>query len=197
MTGGLSWASSKNSRLNDRALRFPGVDVRSAVAEQLPFPDDSFDLALAQLVVHFMTDPVAGLHEMARVTRPGGLVGACVWDLAGDTGPLATFWQAARDLDPQARDESGLPGGRENHLAELFAESGLSDIEPTTLSVVVRFATFADWWEPFTLGVGPAGAYVARLDESSREGLRRRCADLLPVEPFDVSASAWCVRASA
>ena len=41
--------------------RFPGVDVRQASAERIPFDDASFDAALAQLVVHFMADPVAGL----------------------------------------------------------------------------------------------------------------------------------------
>ena len=66
--------------------RHPGVDVRQAAAERLPFTDDEFDAALAQLVVHFMTDPVAGLTEMARVTRPEGVVAACVWDHAGDGG---------------------------------------------------------------------------------------------------------------
>ena len=177
--------------------RLPGVDVRSAVAERLPFPDDSFDLALAQLVVHFMADPVSGLSEMARVTRPGGLVAACVWDHAGGSGPLATFWRAGHDIDPHVRDESELPGAREGHLAELCEAARLKDIEPMSLSVTVRFATFDDWWEPFTLGVGPAGAYVARLDEAQRDGLRRRCVQLLPPSPFDISASAWCVRARA
>ena len=80
--------------------RHPGVDVRQASAEQLPFPDDAFDAALAQLVVHFMSDPVAGLGEMARVTRPDGVVAACVWDHAGGKGPLSAFWDAARELDP-------------------------------------------------------------------------------------------------
>ena len=175
--------------------RLPEVDVRSGVAEQLPFPDDSFDLALAQLVVHFMTDPVAGLREMARVTRPGGLVAACVWDHAGGGGPLATFWQAVQAIDPQARDESGLAGAREGHLAELCETAGLTHIEPRSLTVNVRFATFADWWQPFTLGVGPAGAYVTSLDEARRELLRARCELLLPPAPFEVAASAWCVRA--
>ena len=69
--------------------RQPGVTVRQAAAEQLPFPDRTFDAALAQLVVHFMTDPVAGLREMARVTRPGGVVAVCVWDNAGGKGPSA------------------------------------------------------------------------------------------------------------
>ena len=101
--------------------RIPGVEVHEGSAEDLPFADGGFDLAVAQLVVHFMSDPVAGLAEMARVTRPGGLVAANVWDHAGERGPLTTFWRAVRDVDPQAIDESGLPGTREGHLARLFA----------------------------------------------------------------------------
>ena len=62
--------------------RLAGVEVQVATAEDLPYPDGTFDAALAQLVVHFMSDPVAGLTEMRRVTRPGGSVAACVWDLA-------------------------------------------------------------------------------------------------------------------
>src|SRR6266545_5759294 len=62
--------------------RYPGVSVQRASAEQLPFPHGEFDAALAQLVVHFMADPLAGLAEMARVTREGGVVAACVWDHA-------------------------------------------------------------------------------------------------------------------
>ena len=176
--------------------RLPDADVRSGVAESLPFPDDSFDLALAQLVVHFMTDPVAGLREMARVTRAGGTVAACVWDHAGGGGPLSTFWRAVRDMDADAHDESDLAGAREGHLAELCDAAGLANIESASLTVRVRFATFADWWEPFTLGVGPAGAYVAQLDESRRELLRTQCEQRLPSAPFEVAASAWCVRAS-
>lgn len=177
--------------------RLPGVDVRSGAAERLPFADDAFDVALAQLVVHFMSDPVAGLREMARVTRPDGLVAACVWDHADSSGPLTTFWRAVNDTDPGAHDESARPGTREGHLAELFAAAGLRDIETATLTVRARFETFADWWAPFTLGVGPAGAYVAQLDPSRRDVLRDRCAHLLPAAPFEFAPSAWCVRAHA
>jgi SAM-dependent methyltransferase len=175
--------------------RFPGVDVRSGVAERLPFPDGTFDVALAQLVVHFMSGPVAGLMEMARVTRPGGVVTACVWDHAGGSGPLATFWRAVRETEPDAPDESERAGAREGHLAELCEAAGLCRIVPSKLTVTVRFPTFADWWDPFTLGVGPAGAHVARLDDAGRNDLRARCAELLPPPPFDVTASAWCVQA--
>lgn len=174
--------------------RFPGVDVRRGVAAQLPYPDDAFDAALAQLVVHFMPDPVAGLREMARVTRPGGVVAACVWDHGGGAGPLGTFWQAVRDLDPGAHDESDLAGARDGHLAQLCAAAGLTTIAPGELAVTVAFASFDAWWEPFTLGVGPAGAYVAALDDGGRAALRDRCAALLPAGPFEVTSLAWAAR---
>jgi SAM-dependent methyltransferase len=171
--------------------RLPGVDVRLGAAERLPFPDDAFDAAMAQLVVHFMADPVTGLREMGRVTRPGGVVAACVWDHAGGRGPLAQFWSAVRELDPAADDESDLPGVREGHLAALFAQAGLGGTQVTTLTVRVRHADFERWWEPFTLGVGPAGAYVASLAPDRRAALRDQCRRLLPAAPGEITATAW------
>ena len=174
--------------------RNPGVDVRRASAEQLPFPDRAFDAALAQLVVHFMSDPVAGLGEMARVTRQGGVVAACVWDHAGGHGPLAVFWQAARELDADVDDESRLAGTRAGHLSELFEAAGLSGIEETAHSADLEHPTFESWWEPFTLGVGPAGAHVASLDPEGQADLRERCRTLLPAAPFVLTAKAWAAR---
>lgn len=171
--------------------RLPGVDARAGGAEALPWEDDSFDAALAQLVVHFMSDPVAGLREMGRVTRPGGTVAACVWDHAGGGGPLSLFWDAVHELDPLAGGERGLAGAREGHLAELFEEAGLTDVSSAALSVDVEFSSVDDWWEPFTYGVGPAGAYVADLDETGRETLKAECARRLPDGPFTLTASAW------
>jgi SAM-dependent methyltransferase len=175
--------------------RLPDVDARQARAEQLPFPDGSFDLVLAQLVVHFLDDPLAGLAEMARVARPGGVVAACVWDHAGGQGPLAAFWHAVRDLDPHARDESDLPGARDGHLVELFQNAGLDRVEQTALTVSASFTDADAWWRPFTLGVGPAGSYVATLTLEHRESLRARCAELLPPGSFTVEATAWTAMA--
>jgi SAM-dependent methyltransferase len=174
--------------------RHPGVEVRRAWAEELPFGDGRFDAALAQLVVHFMADPIAGLREMARVTRAGGVVAACVWDHAGGGGPLATFWKAAHELDPDTDDESRLAGARRGHLTELFAAAGLRGIEEEAISVDVEHPTFEEWWDPFTLGVGPAGAFVARLDEAGRAHLRDVCRGRQPQAPFTVSARAWAAR---
>ncbi|HEX3591291.1 MAG TPA: class I SAM-dependent methyltransferase [Pseudonocardiaceae bacterium] len=176
------------------AGRLPGVDVRLGVAEALPWPDDGFDCAAAQLVVHFMTDPVAGLTEMARVTRPGGTVAATVWDFSGGTAPLSLFWQAAAAVDPAAPGEAHLAGTGEGQLADLLGQAGLREIESTALTVDVPFTSFAQWWEPFTFGVGPAGTYLAGLDDQRRTAIRDACADLLPAAPFTVSARSWAAR---
>jgi SAM-dependent methyltransferase len=175
--------------------RHPGVNVQRASAEHLPFPDQAFDAALAQLVVHFMADPVAGLQEMARVTRKHGVVAACVWDhAAGGQGPLRVYWDAVHELDPDVEDESELAGAREGHLAELFEAAGLREIEETHLAVSVEHPTFEHWWEPFKLGVGPAGDYVARLDPKRQAELRERCREKLPAAPFVLTARAWAAR---
>jgi SAM-dependent methyltransferase len=174
--------------------RLPGVTVERARAERLPFPDAAFDAALAQLVVHFMADPVAGLREMARVTRTGGVVAACVWDHAGGEGPLAAFWDAGRVIDPDADDESGLAGAREGHLRELLETAGLDDVEETALDVGVEYASFEDWWAPFTLGVGPAGAFTAGLDDARRAELEELCRSRLPAAPYTITARAWAAR---
>ena len=171
--------------------RHPGVQVRVAAAEELPFADAEFDAALAQLVVHFMDDPVRGLAEMARVTRNGGVVAACVWDHAGGHTPLAPFWDAVHELDPNAPDESRLAGGHEGHLTELCTKAGLRDVEETALSVSVEHATFEEWWEPFTLGVAPAGAYVTSLDSARQTELRERCQERLGAGPFAIESRAW------
>jgi SAM-dependent methyltransferase len=174
--------------------RHPEVSVQRAAAEQLPFADQAFDAALAQLVVHFMTDPVAGIREMARVTREEGVVAACVWDQADGQGPLSLFWDAARELDPDVEDESQLAGTREGHLAQLFRAAGLREIEDGALSINVEHPSFEDWWEPFTLGVGPAGSYAAGLDAERQAKLRDRCRERLPGAPFVLTAWAWAAR---
>lgn len=174
--------------------RYPGVDVQRASAEALPFENYCFDATLAQLVVHFMADPVVGLREMKRVTTTGGSVAVSVWDHAGDRTPLAVFWQAARELDPDVHDESGLAGAHEGHLAWLLAAAGLTSIEERTLSASARFTSFDDWWEPFTFGIGPAGAYLQTLDGRGRAELCSRCERLLPTAPFTVDTVAWAAR---
>jgi SAM-dependent methyltransferase len=171
--------------------------VAIAEAERLPFADGVFDAVLAQLVVHFMRDPVAGLAEMARVAVTGGLVAVSVWDHGNGAGPLGTFWRAVHDLDPNARDESALPGVRAGSLSDLCGQAGLTVRLDTSLTVTVEHSSFEEWWDPFLLGVGPAGAYVGELSQDRRDELRERCRELQPRGSFAVDARAWTVIAEA
>jgi SAM-dependent methyltransferase len=175
--------------------RFPGVSVHVAPAESLPFEGGAFDAALAQLVVHFMSDPVGGVREMARVTRADGVVAACVWDMG--RSPLTPFWRAARDLDPAVEGEAQRPGTREGQLEEIFRKAGLHDVSANAVAVHVEHDTFDDWWEPFTLGVGPVGAYYTKLHEDGRAALRSRCIELLGNGPFSIPSRVWAARGAA
>jgi SAM-dependent methyltransferase len=180
------------TRLRDRS----GVPAATSVAERLPFTDGAFDAALAQLVVHFMADPVAGLREMGRVTRPGGVVAASVWDHAEGGSPLMTFWNAALDLDPTAPGESDRPGVAPGQLRDLALAAGLTDVVDSEVTVNVDHPTFDEWWEPYTFGVGPAGTYVAGLSAGAKAALESHCREILPAGPFVISARAWTVVAT-
>ena len=120
---------------------------------------------------------------------------ACGITSPAGKGRCALYWDAVHELDPDVPDESGLAGAREGHLAELLDAAGLRDIEESSLTVRVEHATFEEWWEPYTLGVGPAGDYVAGLDPERRAELRERCREKLPAAPFTVDVRAWCARA--
>lgn len=174
--------------------RHPGVAVEQVDAAHLPFDDDEFDASLAQLVVHFMPDPVVGVGAMRRVTRAGGVVAACVWDHAEGGGPLTLFWDAVRETDASSRGEATLPGTRRGDLDDIFDSAGLVDILTEPISITVRHPSFDEWWKPYTLGVGPAGAHVAALANREVDRLRECCRERLPDGPFDVSARAWAAR---
>lgn len=171
---------------------FPDVEVDRGTAEELPYETDTFDAAIAQLVVHFMTDPLVGVRQMARVTRSGGVVAACVWD--GPAGALVPFWDAVHVIDPEAEDEALLSGARTGHLTELFETAGLRDVQEQSITVDVVHPTFEEWWEPYTYGVGPAGDYVQRLDDHGRARLEAVARERLGGGPFTVTAAAWAAR---
>lgn len=169
----------------------PGVDVRQGFAEALPYADGVFDAVLAQLVVHFMKDAVAGLTEMRRVAAPGAVVAACVWDYQNQRGPLSPFWRAARELDPGVDDESGLAGVGEGALVDLFTHAGMPGARSGALTVRVTLPDFEDYWRPFTLGVGPAGDYVRTRTPEQFDRLHEACRRQFPDGPVTVTGVAW------
>lgn len=173
--------------------RNPGIDVRIGVAEQLPFADDEFDATLACLVVGFMADAAAGIAEMARVTRPGGMVALCFWDLSR-MQMLRRFWAGVAEVAGAPRGEAGLLGSREGDLSALLAGAGLAGVHETAIRAHARYADFEDWWTPLTLGIGPAGMYLRSLDDDRRAELRAACRRQFPTpdRPFTLEAHAWC-----
>ncbi len=155
---------------NDR-LRFVVGD-----AQQLQLADGTFDRVLSLLVMNFIPDPAKALREMIRVTRPGGVIAAAVWDYGEGMQMLRIFWDEAVARDPTvaARDERNMPLCRLGELAALWRAHGLVQVEEQPLTIQLSFASFEDYWSPFLGGQGPAGAYVAALTETDRAALGLR-----------------------
>jgi SAM-dependent methyltransferase len=155
------------------AERNPGADVREGTAEELPWPDAAFDAALSSLVLGFMRDPDQGVREMMRVTRPGGTVAACMWDIAGGgMTMLRVYWDAVRQVVPAASGERRMAGVAEGDIAGRFRRAGLVDVVDGALTAHADYASFDDFWEPFTFGVGPSGQYLKSLPVEQQEAVR-------------------------
>lgn len=179
-------------------LRNPGSDVRLATAEDLPFASGTFDHALSQLVVNFMTDALAGVSEMKRVTRDGGTVTSAVWDYRGQMTLLRTFWDAAVATDARAgeRDEGRAMGYcTPDELLQLWSRVGLDELDVSAAVVSATYAGFEDLWAPVDAGVGPVGVYVATLSADHRAAVKQEYRRRLGVgdAPFELTARAWIV----
>ena len=179
----------------DCVARCPGVDVRLGRAEAIPFDDASFDRALAQLVLHFVTDPLHAAREMRRVLRPDGIVAACVWDFAEGMEMLRYFWDSAISVVPDAPDEARtMRFGRKGEIAELFDAAGFETIVETKLDVTCTYAGFDGLWSGFLAGSGPAGSFCVALPDKQRGAIRDELFLRLgsPEGPFSLSAMARC-----
>jgi SAM-dependent methyltransferase len=216
-TGSLTRALLSNSK----AIRVEGVDPTAAyvafaqqavedaraefqvsAAEALPFPDSTFDAALALLVLQDIADPDRAIREMARVTRRGGRVAACQWDFANGLPMLSLFWDAAEVLAPKeiarrrADASPSKPAGL-GDLAEYWTRAGLRDITTGSLEIAMRFCAFHDFWQPFLAGSTPTSAFAAALNRETGGDLERALRDRIPDIQSDGSfvlpARAWAV----
>jgi SAM-dependent methyltransferase len=173
--------------------RVPGADLRVGPAESLPFEDSTFDAALSQLVFHFVQDPARSVAEMRRVTRPGGMVAACVWDMTGGMTMLRSYWDSAREVGATGPDEIERFGGRPGQLADLWRQAGLREVVDQPLTVTADYEGFDELWTSFLGAAGPVGAHAVSLDEQQaaavREALHRRIGS--PAGAFTLNAKAW------
>src|SRR6266576_1180459 len=172
--------------------RLPSVDVRQAGAEDLPWPDASFDAALAQLVVTFMSDAPAGVAEMRRVVRPGGVVAVCMWDLHG-MEMLGAVNRTQRTLDPSqpTPEQRTLYRSRET-LEGLIGEGAQTEL----LEVESEYAGFEELWSTVIDGAGPAGVWAKSLDDEQRAAAREEMYRQVgsPSGAFILTGRAWAVR---
>lgn len=175
------------------------ADLHVADGEHLPFDDDSFDVVVSGLALNFMPDPEAAVKEWRRVTAPGGVVSAYVWDYADGMQFLRSFWDAAIALDPAAEslDEARrFPVCQPDALGGIFEASGLANVTTSSVEVPTVFSDFDDYWSPFLLGQGPAPSYTSALAEPARDALKQRLREMLEDEgqsQISLSARAWTV----
>ncbi len=188
----VAYAKAKNP-FSDR------VSFEIGDAQELRFGGASFDAAASLLVFNFIPDPEKALREVCRVTKPGGIASAAVWDYGSGMRMLRIFWDAAVALNPAAEkvDEKHMPLCRAGELSDLWRRTGLREIREQSIDIVTRFESFADYWEPFLLGQGPAGAYVRGLDRSGVAALRDEVKRRLTQggsPRLDLPARVWAVR---
>lgn len=187
-------AYAKKNAKSDR-LRFEVGD-----AQELRYKNASFDKTMSQLVMNFIPDHNKAIGEMRRVTRPQGVVSACVWDYDAGMEMLRFFWDEVVALDPAMapKDERNMKLSRKGQLGDLWRKAGLIDVQEKPLVITQAFASFDDYWGPFLKGVGPGGAYVVSLTNERRRNLEKRMRKRLLRNnaggAFTLKARAWCVR---
>lgn len=178
----------------------PRITIRQGDACALPFPDDAFDRAFSQLVLQFIPDAQRAVAEMKRVVRPGGVVAACVWDMFGGSPQQRMIWDAAGVIDPDAAAPRNLfrPLTAPGEMEAAWRRAGLIAVEQTSLLIRMEFESFDDYWTPYLMGEGPAGAYVAGLDPPKRAELahhvRRAYLANRPDGPRSCACVAWACR---
>ena len=189
----VAFATSRNSFV-DR------VSFQVGDAQELQLPDASFESSLSLLVFNFIPNAGKVLKEVRRVTKPGGRIAAAVWDYGTGMQMLRAFWDAAVRIDARAEglDEKHMPLCRAGELSRLWKQGGLEEVQEEPLDITMHFHSFADYWNAFRLGQGPAGTYVRSLNSDKsqllRGELKRRLSLSAEDAPFALPARVWAVR---
>lgn len=169
-------------------------------AEALPLEDGCADAAVSALALNFVPDRGAALAEMVRILRPGGMLAWYVWDYpGGGMGMIDVFWRVAERLDPAAatlNEARRFPFCTAEGLAADLARAGLTGGVVEAIEKTAVFPDFDAFWQPFTLGAGPAPGYLAALSPERRDALRAAVAAELPAAgEIRLPVRAWSARA--
>jgi SAM-dependent methyltransferase len=173
--------------------RFPELDIQEAPAEQLPFEDGSFDIALAQLVVAFMADAPAAMQEMARVAST---VAICMWGVM-EMQMFAAIERTAKAIGVQRESEHGARRYRTKAEVVALLEP-LGRVETDDIDVTASYSGFDDFWRALAKQVGPAGAWLASLDDERKRAARDQMFRELgsPDGAFELTGRCYAARVS-
>jgi len=149
------------------------VKFEQADAENLPYPDHSFDAVLSTFGVMFTPDQDKAAAEMARACKPGGRIGLANWTPSSFVGEI--FKTMGKYVVPPAGMKSPALWGTEARLQELFGER-LDSISIERRDFVFRYHSAAHWLEVFRTFYGPMQKAFGALDTAKQEALN---ADLI------------------
>lgn len=186
-----------------RSINHPSVQLTVGLAQSLDIPSNSMDAVVSGLVLNFIPQPEEAVTEMIRVAKPGGQIGIFLWDYADGMEMLRFFWDAAIELDDDARElDEGVrfPICREGQLEALAQSSRLRNVEAVPIDVTTVFRNFDAYWQPFLGNAGPAPSYVMGLSLDARQELETRLRQALPVNEdgsISLNARAWAVKGTA
>ena len=183
-----------------RHIKDPRASFDSGDATHLPWNLGSFDATVSGLVLNFVPDHDAMVREMMRVTKPGGVVAAYVWDYAGGMQMMRLFWDAAIAASPndaKLDQAERFPLCQAKPLQALFEKMGAKSVEVSAIDIPTVFQDFNDYWGPFLGRVGAAPAYLASVSGEVLEQIRLQLERRLVAAPgkrIELSARAWAVK---
>ena len=164
------------------------VDFREADAENLPFPDASFDVAISTVGVMFAPDHARCASEMLRVVRDGGRIALANWTPEGFVGQL--FKTIGAHVPPPAGVKSPALWGTESHLADLFGQRA-ANIQVTRKVFKFRYASPEHWLQVFRDFYGPTHKAFAALDPAGQQALEKDIRAVL--ERFNIAGTSSLV----
>lgn len=180
--------------LND-AITFQVGDM-----QDLPFDAAGFDCTVSALCIKFVPDKEKGIAELARVTRPGGIVALYDWDLSNEGNMTRHFWQAVGDALPELNEERTQRRAAKaapEEMGEFFHQAGLRNIETRLFSFTARFESVDDYWKPLTGNEQNVGRFCRTLSAAQLSAIRDKLNDTLPIGKdgtVSYEGRAWAIK---
>jgi SAM-dependent methyltransferase len=167
----------------DFARKRPGARLAKfdhGDAMALPFPADTFDVAVMALVIFFVPEPAKGVAEMKRVVRPGGMVAAYAWDILGGGFALEPIRIELRAMGLEPVDPPSVDASRLEAMRDLWTGAGLEAVETREIYVQRTFSNFEEFWDITVSGAPSLRPTLGAMSRAEVELLKTRVRARLP-----------------